>query len=251
MPISTATWAIGRCWQRATRRRRPSSASGALAWLIGTAPGWSLGTAWRVSGAWTVGPAWLLLQGATARPTARRVMVSSPPSTAGTSGRARARAARTRTRATSSRSACSPTHASMSTSDFPLHQQECGLPALGCKEAFQHRGGEVEGQVAHQHVPITRKPVPQHVVIDDRDVLRCASLQPPDTLRIDLDSGQGPSQTAQRHRESAVTRVDLHDRPARSGNQLLNRVDHRAAPVRRSAQPTAQLAVTNVITRNK
>ena len=32
--ISAATWAIGRCWQRSTSLRRPSTDNGALLWVI-------------------------------------------------------------------------------------------------------------------------------------------------------------------------------------------------------------------------
>ncbi|GAA0615328.1 hypothetical protein GCM10010174_36370 [Kutzneria viridogrisea] len=98
---------------------------------------------------------------------------------------------------------------------------------LGGEQPFEHGGGEVEGQVAHDHVLVAREPVPQHVPGEHGDVLRYTPTEASRAPRVEFDRGQGTPRAAQRQGEGTVSGADLHDRSGGGGDQRLDRADHR------------------------
>jgi hypothetical protein len=101
---------------------------------------------------------------------------------------------------------------------LPLHEQHRVGPPGTVQDAAQHRGGEVERQVADEHMRVAWQPVAQEVGGDDAGGGRRSGGEPRRPPGIDLDGGERPPERLQRQGESAAAGTDLEDRPVGAGH---------------------------------
>lgn len=103
-----------------------------------------------------------------------------------------------------------------------MGDEYCVPPPRAGEKSPQDRRGEVEWDVAHEHVRIER--MPQHIGVLDADRRQAASKCSNVSL-VDVDRGESTPECHKTRREGAVTSADLEDRSLRTGDERDDALD--------------------------